>query len=75
MGYRIFNVHTRGVNASGCTRGCTDNVRESALKADSGEEKKILLPHRRMEQASAVCRSNALPPELQPIPIFPVCLA
>ena len=30
----IFNVHT-DVNACDCTRGCTDTVRESALKVDS----------------------------------------
>ena len=34
MDYRIFNVHT-DVNACDCTRGCTDTVRESALKVDS----------------------------------------
>ena len=32
---RIFNVRT-DVNACDCTRGCTDTVRESALKVDSG---------------------------------------
>ena len=34
MDYGIFNVHT-DVNACDCTRGCTDTVRESALKVDS----------------------------------------
>ena len=34
MDHRIFNVHT-GVNPCDCTRGCTDTVRESALKVDS----------------------------------------
>ena len=33
MDYRIFNVLT-GVSACDCTRGCTDTVRESALKVD-----------------------------------------
>ena len=33
----IFNVRT-DVNACDCTRGCTDTVRESALKVDSGRE-------------------------------------
>ena len=33
MVYGIFNVHT-DVNAYDCTRGCTDAVRESALKVD-----------------------------------------
>ena len=35
MDYGIFSVRTY-VNACDCTRGCTDTVRESALKADSG---------------------------------------
>ena len=33
MDYGIFNVHT-DINACDCTRGCTDTVRESALKVD-----------------------------------------
>ena len=33
----IFNERT-DVNVCNCTRGCTDTVRESALKADSGTE-------------------------------------
>ena len=41
MDYRIFKFCTY-VNASDCTRKCTDNVRESALKVDSGEKKKSL---------------------------------
>ena len=35
--YGIFNVRT-DVNACDCTRGCTDTVRESALKVDSGRK-------------------------------------
>ena len=51
MGCRIFNVHT-DVNASDCTRGCTDTVRESALKVDSGRKipcctRESILPRRR----------------------------
>ena len=38
MDHGIFNVHTN-VNAYDCTRGCTDTIRESALKVDS--ERKI----------------------------------
>ena len=38
MDYGIFNVRT-DVNACDCARGCTDTVRESALKADSEGEK------------------------------------
>ena len=34
MDYERSNVRT-GVNARDCTRGCTDTLRESALKADS----------------------------------------
>ena len=37
MNYRIFIVRT-DVTARDCTRGCTDNKRESALKADSGKK-------------------------------------
>ena len=37
MGYRIFNVRI-DVNACDRTRGCTDTVRESALRVDSGRK-------------------------------------
>ena len=37
MDYGIFNVRTI-VNACDCIRGCTDTVRESALKVDSGRK-------------------------------------
>ena len=37
MDYMIFNVHT-DVNACDCTQWCTDTVRESALKVDSGRK-------------------------------------
>ena len=37
MDNRIFNVRT-GVNACDCALGCTDTVRESALKVDSGRK-------------------------------------
>ena len=37
MDYMIFNVRT-DVNACDCTRGCTDTVRESALKVGSGRK-------------------------------------
>ena len=45
---------------------CSDTVRESALKADSGE--KNSLPNRGIEPASAACRVDALPTELHPHP-------
>ena len=35
--YRIFNVSS-DVTACGCTRGCTDTVRVSVLKVDSGRK-------------------------------------
>ena len=35
MDYGIFNVRT-DVNACDCAQGCTDTVRESALKVDPG---------------------------------------
>ena len=69
MDYRIFNVRT-DVNACSCTRGCTDAVRESALRVDSGIKKKLKiknpLRYRGIEPASATCRSDALQPELYP---------
>ena len=37
MDYRIFNMGS-DVNACDCTWGCTDTVRESALKVDSGRK-------------------------------------
>ena len=37
MDYKFFNVRT-AVNACDCTRGCTETVRESALKVDAGRE-------------------------------------
>ena len=37
MDYRICNVRTY-VNACGCARRCTDTVRESVLKLDSGRK-------------------------------------
>ena len=37
MDHRIFNVRT-DVNPCHCTRGCTNAVRESALKVDSGRK-------------------------------------
>ena len=48
MDYRILNVHT-DVNACDCTLGCTDHVREFALKVDS---EKNLLPHQGIKPAS-----------------------
>ena len=43
MDYRIFNART-DVNACDCAGGCTDTVKESALKADSGIETLPNLP-------------------------------
>ena len=57
MDYRIFNVH-KHVNACDCTRGCTDTVRESVLKVDSGRK----IPCCTGE--SAAFRSHAVPADL-----------
>ena len=57
MDYGIFNVST-DTNACDCTRGCTDTVRESALKIDSEQ---YPLPHGRIEPALAACRSVLYP--------------
>ena len=46
MDYRIFSVHT-DVNACGYTRECTETVRESALKVDSGKKKSHAAPGNR----------------------------
>ena len=54
MVYGIFNVR-KDVNECDCTRGCTDTVRESALKVDSGEK----FRHRSGE--SNLCRQRAGP--------------
>ena len=64
MDYGIFNVRT-DVNACDCTRGCTDTVRDSALKADW---EKNPLPHRGMEPVPAASRSDALQIKLPPPP-------
>ena len=47
MDYGIFNMRT-DVNACDCARGCTDTVRESALKVDSVRE----FPHLASELGS-----------------------
>ena len=57
--YRIFNVR---IDVHACTRGCTDTVRESALK------EKNPLPHRGIEPVLAACQTDALPTELHPHP-------
>ena len=49
--------------------GCTDTVRESALKVGSGKKKKHPLPHLGLETASALrlaLQWDALPTELSP---------
>ena len=54
MDYRIFNVYTY-VTACDCTRGCTDTLKESALKVDSGRK----IPCRTWE--SNLCQRRASP--------------
>ena len=61
MDYGIFNVRT-DIKACDCTRGCTDIVRESALKVDW---EKNPLPPRGIEPTSGACRSDALPKSLR----------
>ena len=57
MDYGNFNVPS-DENACDCARGCTDTVRESALKVDWGGGDPQ--PHRGNEPPSAACRSDAL---------------
>ena len=65
MDYAKFNVRTH-VKMHAIAHGeCKDTVGESTLKVDW---EKNLLPHRGIEPASAVCRSDALPTELHPHP-------
>ena len=59
MDYGIFNVRT-DVNACDCTLGCTDTLRDSALKVDSWRK----IPCRTGE--SNLRRQRALPTELHP---------
>ena len=61
----FFNMRT-DVNTCNHTLGCTDTIRESALKVDW--EKNPWL-HRGIKPALAVCQSNALPTELHPHPL------
>ena len=61
MDCMIFNVRT-GVNACGCTRGCTDTIRESTLKVDTWRK----IPCRTWE--SNLRQRRAGPTELHPHP-------
>ena len=47
--YMIFNVRT-DVNACDCERGCTDAVRESALKVDCGRKTPCLTGESNLRQ-------------------------
>ena len=69
MDYGIFNVRT-DVNACDCTRGCTDTLKEPAMKVTSG--RKNPLPRRGIEPATAACRSDALPTDLHPHAVRPL---
>ena len=60
---RIFNVHT-DVTACDCTQGCTDTVRESALKVGSGRK----IPSRTGESNLPQRRAG---PELYPLSYIP----
>ena len=66
MDYRVFNVLT-DVNACDCVRGCTDTVKESAVKVDSGRK----IPFRTGESNLRRRRADpklSLPTELHPHP-------
>ena len=49
-----------------CTQGCTDTIRESALKFWLWEKHPLL--HKRIQSVLAACQSDALPTELHPHP-------
>ena len=46
MDYGVFNERT-DVDACDCARECTDTLRESALKVDSGRKKILATPENR----------------------------
>ena len=66
MDYRIFNASTDD-NACDNTRGCTDTVRESALKVDSGRK----IPCRAGESN---LRQQRASPMLLPTELRPACV-
>ena len=70
MDYGIFNVRT-DVNACDCTRGCTDTVRDSALKVDS--RKKI--PCRTGESNLRRRRAGPIFYQLSYTPTDVICIA
>ena len=54
--------------------GCTDTVRESALKADPGRKISYRTGDSNLRQYSALAfQSDALPTELFPAPFFRIC--
>ena len=63
MDNRIFNMRTN-VHACDRTQGCTDTPKRVCTESWLWE--KNPLPHRGIEPASVVCRSDALPTELHP---------
>ena len=63
MDYGFFNVHT-DVNACDCARGCTDTVRESALKVNSGRK----IPYRTGESNLRQRRAGTMLYQLSYIP-------
>ena len=65
MDYTIFNMRT-DVNAFGCTRGCTDTVRGSALKVKS--ERKI--PCHTGESNQTQRRAHPMLYQLSHVPAF-----
>ena len=63
MDYGIFNVRTY-VRAYDCTRGCTNTVRESILKVDSGRK----IPRRTEESILRRRRAGPMLYQLSYIP-------
>ena len=67
MDYSIFNVHT-DVNACDCARGCTDTVRESALKVDTGRKIPCRTGESNLRQRRAgptLCQLSCIPVQVQ----------
>ena len=65
----IFNVQT-GVNACDCTRGCTNTVRQSVLKVDSGRKIPCLTGESNLRQR----RDGPMLYQLSHIPVCGVLL-
>ena len=65
LDYRIFNVRTN-VNTWDCMRGCTDTIKESALKVDPGSKISCCYEESNLRQRHA---GLTLRTELHPQPV------